>query len=103
MHSIGTERPVLTLTENATHVVKSITEQSTDEAGAGLRISTQGASPGEMALAPATAPEPGDQVVEDAGARLFLEEAAPTVLDDKVLDAVVDEQGGVQFAVAPQG
>jgi Fe-S cluster assembly iron-binding protein IscA len=93
---------VLTLTENATYVVRSITEQSTDDAAAGLRISPAGADPAEMALAPAFAPEPGDQIVEEAGARLFLEKSAATMLDDKVLDAVVDDQGGVQFAVAPQ-
>ena len=51
----------------------------------------------------AEGPLPGDQVVEEAGARIFLEESAATLLDDKTLDAMVDESGTVQFAVAPQG
>lgn len=93
---------MLTLTENATHVVKSITEQSTEAPTAGLRISTEGAEPGEMGLAAAETPQPGDQVVEEAGARIFLEESAAMLLDDKTLDAMVDESGAVQFAVAPQ-
>ncbi|MDQ3628298.1 MAG: Fe-S cluster assembly protein HesB [Actinomycetota bacterium] len=94
---------MLTLTENASHVVKSITEQSTDTPTAGLRISTEGAEPGEMGLAAAEVPQPGDQVVEEAGARIFIEDSAATLLDDKTLDAMVDESGAVQFAVAPQG
>ncbi|CAN5257937.1 MAG: Fe-S cluster assembly protein HesB [Nocardioidaceae bacterium] len=94
---------MLTLTENASHVVKSITEQSTEVETAGLRISTSGAEPGEMGLEAAEGPLPGDQVVEEAGARIFLEESAATLLDDKTLDAMVDESGTVQFAVAPQG
>ena len=48
------------------------------------------------------APQPGDQVLEEAGARVFLEETAAETLDDKVLDAQVDENGGVQFSITPQ-
>ena len=48
------------------------------------------------------APQPGDQVLEEDGARVFLEETAAVTLDDKVLDAAVDEGGGVQFSIAPQ-
>ena len=40
--------------------------------------------------------------MEDAGARVFLEENAAGILDDKVLDAQVDESGSVQFSIAPQ-
>ena len=51
---------------------------------------------------PTEAPQPGDQVLEEAGARVFLEETAAVTLDDKILDALVDENGGVQFSIAPQ-
>lgn len=93
---------MLTLTDNACDVVKTITEQSTQAEGAGLRISPQEADPGALTVAPADAPLTGDKVVEEGGARVFLEENAAVVLDDKVLDAQVDQSGGVQFALGTQ-
>ena len=48
------------------------------------------------------APQPGDQVLEEDGARVFLEETAAETLDDKVLDAQVDDNGGVQFTISVQ-
>jgi hypothetical protein len=41
-------------------------------------------------------------VLEEDGARVFLEEIAADTLEDKILDAQVDDQGGVQFTIAPQ-
>jgi iron-sulfur cluster assembly protein len=94
---------VLTLTENATAVIKNITEGQEQPDGTGLRIVQQGAAEeAELALTTAPTPEPGDQVVEDQGARVFLEETAAQTLDDKVLDAQVDESGGVQFTLGIQ-
>jgi iron-sulfur cluster assembly protein len=94
---------VLTLTENASAVIKNITESQQQADGSGLRIVQQGdGQEAELALTTATTPEPGDQVVEDQGARVFLEETAAETLDDKVLDAQVDESGGVQFTLAIQ-
>lgn len=94
---------MLTLTQNAADVVKTITSQSTEAEGAGLRISQQESDPGNFGLAPVDAPEPEDQVVEDGGARLFLDETAATALDNQVLDAQVDENGSVQFGLGAQG
>ncbi|MGH3355651.1 MAG: Fe-S cluster assembly protein HesB [Nocardioidaceae bacterium] len=96
---------MLTLTENATTVIKNITGSEDQPEGTGLRIVQQGAENAELALTTATTPEPGDQVVEDQGARVFLEETAAETLDDKVLDAQVDESGGVQFTlgIQPEG
>jgi Fe-S cluster assembly iron-binding protein IscA len=51
---------------------------------------------------PTDAPQPGDQVLEEDGARVFLEETAAVTLDDKILDAQVDDNGGVQFTIAVQ-
>lgn len=93
---------MLTLTENASAIVKTITDQTTDADGAGLRFSQEGSPEGALAVTPVDAPLPGDQVVEDGGARIFLEETAATVLDDKVLDAEADQSGSVQFSIAPQ-
>ena len=94
---------MLTLTENASTIVKTITDQTTDSEDAGLRFSQEGADATALAIATADAPQPGDAVVEDGGARVFLEANAAEVLGDKVLDAQVDESGSVQFSVAPQG
>ena len=89
---------MLTLTENASTIVKTLTDQSPDES-AGLRISSN--NPDNTAFAAAVAPEPeaSDQVVESGGARIFLETQAAEILDDKVLDARVDEEGAVSFAI----
>lgn len=93
---------MLSLTENACDVVKTITAQSTQTDGAGLRISPQDSDPSALTVAPAEAPQTGDKVVEKGGARVFVEENAAEVLDNKVLDAQVDQSGGVQFALAVQ-
>lgn len=93
---------MLTLTENASAVVKSILDQTGGDEEAGLRISQDTADATALQVAPAESPHPGDQVVEEEGARVFLEQTAAQTLDDKVLDAQVDQSGGVQFAIAPQ-
>ena len=46
-------------------------------------------------------PLPGDSTVESDGAKVFLEPAASAVLDDKTLDAQIDN-GSVTFALVPQ-
>ena len=94
---------MLTLTENASAVIKNINESQEQPEGSGLRIVQQGeGQQAELALSAATSPEPGDKVVEEQGARVFLEETAAETLDDKVLDAQVDESGGVQFTLGIQ-
>ena len=93
---------MLTLTENATTVVQAITEQNSQGDDAGLRISHEGSDQNALSVAPVEAPEPGDTVVENGPARVFLEETAATSLDDKVLDASVDGQGQVQFSLGLQ-
>lgn len=89
---------MLTLTENASSLIKNLAEQ-TSVADAGLRISTTDADSTNFAVDFTPAPEPTDQVVENAGARVFLEQNAATALSDKVLDAQVDAEGAVRFAV----
>jgi Fe-S cluster assembly iron-binding protein IscA len=93
---------VLTLTSNASAVVKQIADQTGGD-GSGLRITQQSADAPALDVAPSDSPEPGDQVVEADGARVFLGETAAQTLDDMVLDAQVDQTGGVQFSITPQG
>lgn len=97
---------MLTLTENASAIVATLVSRQDDGAEAGLRIQTaDGAGPsGEtrFAVNVVAAPEPSDQVVEGAGARVFLEQPAAEALSDKVLDAGVDGEGAVSFTLLPQ-
>lgn len=93
---------MLTLTENASTIVKTITEQSVGSQEGGLRITTDESQEGAFSVTAVEAPEPGDAVVDNDGAHVFLEDTAATVLDDKILDAQVDSAGGVQFAIGEQ-
>jgi len=92
---------LLTLTENASTIVKDIADQMPEVSG--LRITSEDSSQPAFEVSPAAAAEPGDATVEQGGATVFLDENASTQLDDKVLDAAVDQQGGVQFALMVQG
>ncbi|WP_394279374.1 Fe-S cluster assembly protein HesB [Microbacterium sp.] len=92
---------MLTLTENATSAVKNLASQIPTETG-GLRISEAEAPNEGYALSLAPAPEQGDTVVENNGARVFVDESANIALGDRVLDARVAEDGSVGFALAQQ-
>lgn len=93
---------MLTLTENASTVVKTIANQNPDSVGAGLRIASIADDNTELNLSLAAAPEDADSVVEVDGARVFLEPVASEMLDDKVLDARVEDNGAVSFALGVQ-
>jgi iron-sulfur cluster assembly protein len=93
---------VLTLTNNAALVITSITDRPEVPTGAGLRISADTDDMNSLNLAVAAQPTDGDKVMEDHGARIFLEPTAHTLLNDMVLDADVDDQGGAQFFLAAQ-
>jgi Fe-S cluster assembly iron-binding protein IscA len=89
---------MLTLTDNATTIVKSITAQPGAKA---LRISSESDTDG-LAVATATSPQTEDQIVEQDGATVFLDEGAAQQLGDKILDAAVDDAGNLQFSLDVQ-
>ncbi len=91
---------MLILTDNATAVVKGFADQIPEAAG--LRITAGPAEEPALAVSPAATAEPGDAVVEQDGAQVFLDESATTLLDDKVLDARVDQDGNVEFGLGQQ-
>ncbi|KAA9131088.1 Fe-S cluster assembly protein HesB [Microbacterium caowuchunii] len=92
---------MLTLTETAASAVKTISSQIPTEGG-GLRIRDTGPETGfELALAPS--PEQGDAIVETDGARVFVDAAASVALDDRILDAEMDPDGSVRFALGVRG
>ena len=94
---------MLTLTENASTIVKDITTQPGLADTAGLRITSEEAAPEPtFAVSAAEAPEPGDQTVDQDGAKVYLDQSAALLLDDKVLDAAVDPAGKVEFALGIQ-
>ena len=92
---------MLTLTDTAASAVKTISAQIPTEGG-GLRIRDTGPETGfELALA--SSPEAGDAVVETDGARVFVDPSASIMLDDRILDAEVAEDGSVRFALGTRG
>jgi iron-sulfur cluster assembly protein len=92
---------VLTLTENASTIVKDIAAQQGGADATGLRISSENPEQG-LTVTAAEQPLPGDATVTSDGATIYLDPAASQQLEDQILDAAVDEAGRVQFALAPQ-
>lgn len=102
---------MLVLTEAAAEVVKSVTSTPQAPEGAGLRIASStmeagnsdSGNPSALQVTAAAGPGDNDQVVEAAGALVYLEPRAAAYLEDKVLDAQVDEQGNAHFTLTAQG
>lgn len=94
---------MLTLTENATAIVRNIATQSPEPDSAGLRITSDGTAEAPFAVTAADGAQPGDQTVSQAGANVYLDPPTADLLDDKVLDARVDAEGRVEFALGLQG
>jgi iron-sulfur cluster assembly protein len=94
---------LLALTDSAVEAVKNIVS-SLDEATetGGLRLVAEKAgieTNRQLSIVPLPAED--DEVIEEQGARVFLEPGAASLLDDKVLDASV-EQNQVAFTIANQ-
>jgi iron-sulfur cluster assembly protein len=94
---------LLALTDTAVQAVKDIVSASeqTSETG-GLRLAAErvGAQ-ANLQLSVVSLPAEDDEIIEEEGARLFLEPEAASLLDDKVLDASV-EHNQVAFTIADQ-
>lgn len=86
------------LTENAVLVIRDLAAQEGAPTVAGVRIAVDPTAESLM-VEPVDRPAEGDEVIEDLGARVFLDADAAEMLDDKALDATVDDDGGVQFSV----
>ncbi|HLK75666.1 MAG TPA: Fe-S cluster assembly protein HesB [Streptosporangiaceae bacterium] len=96
---------MLVLTEAAAKAVKSLTATPQLPEGSGLRISSNAPepeAPGALQVAAAPGPSENDLVVEAAGAHVYLEPKAAAFLDDKVLDAQVDQDGQAHFSLGLQ-
>lgn len=83
---------MLAISDTAAEAIKGIVSNPELREGAGLRIATQGGESPAGALEVSVAEEPAatDQVVDEGGARVFVEADAVEMLDDKLLDAQID-------------
>ena len=97
----STRRDVmLVLSQTASTAIRNLVERPELSEVSGLRIANE--QGGGLSVSAAGMPAEGDQVVEDQGARVFLESSLAAMLDDKVLDATVDEHGRIAFVLSPQ-
>jgi iron-sulfur cluster assembly protein len=94
---------VLAITDTAAEAIRGIVAAPELPEGAGLRIATQpGADQmGTLEVSVAATPADTDQVVDEAGARVFVEADAVELLDDKLLDAQI-EGSRVGFMLSEQ-
>jgi iron-sulfur cluster assembly protein len=89
---------VLTITPNAADAIERILAAPGVPEGAGLRIAPassmdDGNAPTDLQMTMAEEPAVTDEVIEEAGARVFVENAVAGALADRELDAdVADEQ-----------
>jgi Fe-S cluster assembly iron-binding protein IscA len=92
---------VLTLTDRAAATIRTLTSQPGIPEETGLRMSVQDSDAGTLALS-LEGPQPGDEVVEDSGARVFVEHNAAEIVQDSELDAEFDDQGRASFMLGTQ-
>jgi iron-sulfur cluster assembly protein len=64
-------------------------------------MSVQDSAAGTLSLS-LEGPQPGDSVIEDAGARVFVGQDAADIVGDSELDAELDEQGHASFMLGTQ-
>jgi iron-sulfur cluster assembly protein len=93
---------VLTLTSDAAEAVRTLVSavpQLPDDSGLRIR-QTEGPEAG-FELTMVESPEEGDAVIEEEGARVFVDAELAPDLDDKTLDASVVEDR-IQFTLTDQ-
>ena len=88
---------MLNLTDGATEAISGLVG---DHPGAGLRIYPQQTDNDELrlGLSISSSPEPTDEVVEQAGCQVFLDQQVAPIIDGRTLDATPTEGNRYQFA-----
>jgi Fe-S cluster assembly iron-binding protein IscA len=84
---------MLTISEGAAQAITGLVGRPEVPDGSGLRM-TPRAVPGEptaVELALVEGPAGSDQVIEEQGVQVFVDNELAPVLDDKVLEATVEE------------
>jgi Fe-S cluster assembly iron-binding protein IscA len=93
---------VLALTDNAVEAVRSIVSSEAESDAAGIRVTAgQAGEQPRFRLDIVPMPVEEDQVIEEQGARIFLGPEEASLLEDKVLDAHI-EQNRVAFMIGDQ-
>jgi len=78
---------VLTLTNQAQTAVRTLTQDPQAPETAGLRIAAGNEGLELMVVAEAA---PGDALIDDGGARVFIDSEASQLLEEQILDAQVE-------------
>ena len=91
---------MLTLTDQAVDVVRGLTQdpQAPDEAA--LRLAPGGDG---LELSLVGSPAPGDEVIEEGGVRVYVEQQAAQLLETQTLDAAVTDGQVSFYLAAPAG
>jgi iron-sulfur cluster assembly protein len=88
---------MLTLTEGATEVIHGLVGE---REGAGLRIFPESFDLNQLrlGLSVSDSPEPTDEVIEQSGCQVFLDQQVALLVDGRTLDARPTEGERVEFA-----
>ena len=93
---------LLALTDSAVDAVKDIVSSSEVPETGGLRmVAERAGTRANFQLSVVRLPAEDDEVIDEQGARVFLEPEAASLLDDKVLDAKLEENKAA-FTIADQ-
>ena len=90
---------MLTVTENAVTIIRGLLASADRADHGGLRIGVK--SDADLGVEIAAAPMAHDDVIEDGGARVFLDPVASPQLSRRELDVVLQD-GRVSFVVRDQ-
>ncbi|MGN9803997.1 iron-sulfur cluster biosynthesis family protein [Micromonospora sp. L32] len=93
---------MLKMTDNAVMVIRDLALQQDVAQDGGLRIAAD-TDAGSLTIELVPEPAQGDKVVDNQGARIFLDPDAAELLEDTSVDATVDDEGIVQFGFTEKG
>ena len=95
---------LLAISHDAAEMIKQVVSSAQVPDEGGIRISARpiGEESVRLELSLATSPVPGDAVVEQEGANVFVEQTVTPLLDDKMLDAAVVDADKVTFSIVEQ-
>ncbi|WP_169950449.1 iron-sulfur cluster assembly accessory protein [Microbispora sp. H11081] len=88
---------MLTLTDNAVMAIRDLTVGENIPDQAGLRLAPKPGEETSLELSLVSAPQAGDQVIEQADTRVFVDPGVAPALDDKTLDADIGAEGAHAF------
>lgn len=91
---------MLTLTDNATNEIRNLLADPAAPDGCGVRISADPGADG-LSLTVAALPAEDDEVLDESGARVFVDAGVAPLLDHKSLDANITG-AGLQFSLIEQ-